>query len=358
MSRVLLALLVLVTMPATAAATTQLIGGPAGKRPHLLTPDLHSVARGPKLPRRTFETVMSPDGDRFAALARRTITVYGRRTGRRLAGVPARGAIDLLWPARRHLVTFGYDRAAGGEVLRSIDLPSGHVRRQVPLDERLGAAASGNRIRVLLRSNAGLRVDEFTAGGKLRRSFRVPLPDGIDPGFSNASLRGDLVMVSYTTGAVAPYQHELVRLGGEVHPVDLAGTVYSFVTPTVLAEAGGHLARIDRTAVAVTREVDIDADQWVVPYRDGVVVGLGRAVYDGDLGLVASNPDARAAAAPPVVRGDRLYGRTVRCTSGGPIHGVVVVDATTAAVVQRRAGAFAIGALGGEISRPGEDGCD
>ena len=358
MSRVLLALLVLVTMPATAAATTQLIGGPTRKGPHFLTPDLLTRVGGPKLPRHTFATVMSPDGDRFAALARTTIALYGRRTGRRRAGVPARGAIELLWPARRHLVTFGYDRASGGEVLRSIDLPSGHVRKQVPLDERLGAATSGNRVRVLLRSNAGLRVDEFTAGGKLRRRFRVPLPDGIDPGFSNASLRGDLVMVSYTTGAVAPYQHELVRLGRGAHPVDLAGTVYSFVTPTVLAEAGGHLARIDRTTLAVTREVEIDADQWVVPYRSGVVVGLGRAVYDGDLDLVASNPDPRPAAAPPVVRGHRLYGRTVRCTSAGPIHGVVVVEARTATVVQRRAGAFAIGALGGAISLPGEDGCD
>lgn len=356
MSRVLLALVVLATMPATAAATPQLIGGPARTAPHFLTPDLHTRAGGPTLPRHTFATVMSPGGDRFAALAPKTIAIYGR-AGRRLARVPARGAIELLWPARRKLVTFGYDRASGQEVLRSIALPSGHVRK-VPLDERLGAATSGNRVRVLLRSSAGLRVDEFTAGGKLRRSFPVPLPGGIDPGFSNASLRGDLVMVSYTTGAVAPYQHELVRLGGGAHPVDLAGNVYSFVTPTVLAEAGGHLVRIDPTALAVTREVDIDADQWVVPFRGGVVVGLGRAVYDLDLDLVASNPEPRAAAAAPVVRGDRLYARTVRCTSAGSIHGVVVVDARTATVVRRRAGGFAIGALGGKISAPGEDGCD
>jgi hypothetical protein len=345
-------------MPATAAASTQLIGGPTQKAPRFLTPDLHVRAGGARLPRSTFATVMSPEGDRFAALARKTIAIHGRRSGRRLAGVPARGAIELLWPARRHLVTFGYDRASGEDVLRSIDLPSGRVRRKVPLDERLGAEKSGNRVRVLLRSSAGLRVDEFTAGGKLRRSFRLPLPAGIDPGFSNASLRGDLVMVSYTTGAVAPYQHELVRLGGGAHPVDLAGNVYSFVTPTVLAEAGGHLARIDPTAESVTREVGIDADQWVVPYRSGVVVGLGRAVYDGDLNLVASNPDPEPAAAAPVVRGDRLYGRTVRCTSAGPVHGVVVVDAATATVVQRREGAFAIGTLGGEFSLPGEDGCD
>ena len=130
------------------------------------------------------------------------------------------------------------------------------------------------------------------------------------------------------------------------------------MTPTVLAEAGGHLARIDRTALSVTREVGIDADQWVVPFGGGVAVGLGRAVYDGNLDLVSSHPEAQHAAGAPIVRGSRLYARTLECTSAGPVHGVAVVDARTATVLQRRAGAFAIGALGGELSLPGEDGCD
>jgi hypothetical protein len=134
--------------------------------------------------------------------------------------------------------------------------------------------------------------------------------------------------------------------------------VYSFVTPDLLVEAGGHLARIDRAAETVVREIEIDAAQWVEPFGGGVVVGLGRALYDGSLDLVADNPQAARAAAAPVVRGRRLYARTIRCPNVGPVRGVVVADARTGKILIRRNGPFAIGRIGGEVSVPGEDGCD
>jgi hypothetical protein len=106
------------------------------------------------------------------------------------------------------------------------------------------------------------------------------------------------------------------------------------------------------------REIEVDPGQWVVPFRSGVAVGLGRAVYDHELDLVAANPSAGRGASAPVALGGRLYGLTLRCTPQGPVHAVVGVDALTGEIITRHSGPFSIGPLGERLSAPGEDGCD
>jgi hypothetical protein len=337
------------------AAAAPLVGGPTGSPLHLLGSDLRARPGGPALPARTTATVLSPDGRRIAALTPMRIAVFARTSGRRLYSVRARGATDVLWPTRDRLVTLG---GSAGEVLRSVALPSGRVGRQVRLPERLGQELAGRQVRVLLRTSTGFRVDAFGAGGTRRHRYGIPVPDGIDPGLARASLRDGLVALSYTTGAVAPYEHALVRLGGASRQVALAGAVYSFVTAEILVDTLGHVARIDPATGRVAREVDVTPGQWVVPFRRGIAVGLGRAVYDRDLQLVAAHPGARRGASAPVALGGRLYGRTLRCTQQGRVHAVVAVDALTGAVVARRNGPFALGRLGERLGTPGEDGCD
>ena len=106
------------------------------------------------------------------------------------------------------------------------------------------------------------------------------------------------------------------------------------------------------------REIEIEPNQWVVPFRGGVAVGLGRAVYDRNLNLDASNPRALRGASPPLAHGRRLYGLTLRCTPKGPVHAAVAADALTGKIITRHNGPFTIGALGERLSAPGEDGCD
>jgi hypothetical protein len=281
--------------------------------------------------------------------------VFARASGRRLYSVGARGATDVLWPTPDRLITLG---GSQGEVLRSVAVPSGRVRKRVQLPERLGQELAGHTVRVLLRTPTGFRVDAFGAGGTRRHRDRIPVPEGIDPGLARASLRDGLVALSYTTGAVAPYEHALVPLDGASSQVALAGAVYSFVTPDILVDTTGHIARIDRAAGRVVRETEIEPGQWVVPLRGGVAVGLGRAVYDHDLDLVASNPSALGGASAPIALGGRLYGLTLRCTPNGPVHAAVGVDAMTGAIVARHDGPFSIGPLGERLSAPADDGCD
>lgn len=107
----------------------------------------------------------------------------------------------------------------------------------------------------------------------------------------------------------------------------------------------------------MVREVGIDADEWVTPFAGGAAVGLGHALYDNALNLVAAHPHLPESAEPVAYRG-RLYARTVTCTGTGPEHGLIVADPRTGTILKRRAVPFAIGRLGGPISRPGEDGCD
>jgi hypothetical protein len=340
---------------AAPAAAAPLVGGPTGSPLHLLSSDLQPRAGGPALPARTTATLHSPDRRRIAALTPTRIVVFARASGRRLSSVNARGATDALWPTADRLITLGGTRA---EVLRSVALPSGRVGKQVRLPERLGQELAGQDVRVLLRTRTGFRVDVFGADGRRRNRYSIPLPDGIDPGLARASLRDGLVALSYTTGAVAPYEHALVRLGEAARPVALAGAVYTFVTPTILADTLGHIARIDRAAGSVEREIEIDLNQWVVPFRRGVAVGLGRAVYDRDLDLEAANPSARRGASAPVALGGRLYALTLRCTPQGPVHAVVAADALTGETLTRRDGRFTIGRLGDRLSAPAEDGCD
>lgn len=344
--------LLVVTPPAASAA---LVGGPTGSPLHLLGKDFKPRAGGPTLPARTTATLLSPDGRRIAALTPKRIVVFARASGRRVYSVSARGATAVLWPTPDRLITLGGSR---GEVLRSMALPSGRAGKQVRLPERLDQELAGRYVRVLLRTRTGFRVDVFGADGMRRARYRIPVPDGIDPGLARASLRDGLVALSYTTGAVAPYEHALVRLGGASHQVELVGAVYTFVTPNILVDAIGHVARIDRATGGVVREIDVESNQWVVPFRSGVAVGLGRAVYDRNLELEAANPRALRGASAPVALGGRLNGRTLRCTPQGPVHAVVAVDALTGEIIERRNGPFSIGSLGERISAPGEDGCD
>jgi hypothetical protein len=320
-----------------------------------LTDDLRPRSGGPRLPARATATVLSPDGRRIAVLTPRRIVVFARASGRRLYGLRARGATDVLWPTADRLITLG---GARGEVLRSVTLPSGRVRKHVRLPERLGQELTGRRVRVLLRTRTGFRVDVFGAKGRLRDRYRIALPEGIDPGLARASLRDGLVALSYTTDAVAPYEHALVGPGETARQVDLAGTVYTFVTPHTLTDTTGHIALIDRAAGNVVRETEIGTSQWVVPFRRGVAVGLGRAVYDRNLDLVAANPRARRGASAPVALDGRLYARTLRCAPTGPVHAAVAADALTGEIITRRRGRFTIGRLGERLSAPGEDGCD
>src|SRR3954471_164725 len=128
-----IALIAVVALPAAADATT-LIGAPGGSPLRLLRSDLTARRGGPALPQNTLATVLSPDRRRFAALTRRRIVVFDRRSGRRVASLPAHGAIAALWPARHRLVTFGFD-AGGSEQLRAVVLATGRITRRVRLAE-------------------------------------------------------------------------------------------------------------------------------------------------------------------------------------------------------------------------------
>jgi hypothetical protein len=324
---------------------------------HLLRPDLTARRGGPVLPQYTFATVLSPDRRRFAALARRQIVVFDRRSARRIATLPAHGAIAALWPAQHRLVTFGFD-AAGNEELRAVRVATGGITRRVRLAERLDAEVSGRRVRVLQRTRGGLELDVFGADGQRRHRHRFDLPTGVTPGLMGGSLRDGMVLLSTTTGAVAPYRHDLVPLGGADHPIGLTGAVYRFLTAGIVADAEGNLASLDRRALTVRREVTDAPSGWLTPVAGGVAVGLGRRLYDSDLAPVAAHPSAPAAASAPVASGTRLYALTRRCTASGRADGAIGVDARTASVVARRKGPFAIGRLGGPVARPAEDACD
>jgi hypothetical protein len=350
-----LMLVLAVLTPGVATAAAPLIGAPVGSPLRLLRADLTARRGSPVLPQDTFATVLSPDGRRFAALTRRRIVVFNRRSGRRLASLPAHGAIAALWPAQRRLVTFGFD-AAGNEQLRSVLVASGRITRRVRLSERLDAEVGGSRVRVLQRTPSGLELDAFGADGRRKRRQRFAAPTGVSPSLMGGSLRDSMVLLSTTTGAVAPYRHDLVPLGGAAHPIGLTGAVYRFVTPSIVADAEGRLARLDRRALTVTREVTDAPGGWLTPFAGGVAVGLGSRVYDSRLALVAAHPSVPAAASAPVASGARLYALTRRCTTAG--HVDAAVGARNGSVVARRKGPFALGRLGGPVARPAEDGCD
>jgi hypothetical protein len=235
---------------------------------------------------------------------------------------------------------------------------SGRVTRRVRLAERLDAEVSGRRVRVLQRTRRGLELDELGADGQRARRRRFGLPTGVTPSFMGGSLRDGMVLLSTTTGAVAPYHHALVPLGGAVHPIDLSGAVYRFVTPGIVADVEGKLASLDRRALSVTREVTDAPGGWLTPVAGGVAVGLGSRLYDRHLALVAAHPSVPAAASAPVASGARLYALTARCTAAGRADGAIGVGARSGSVVARRKGPFAIGRLGGPVARPAEDACD
>jgi hypothetical protein len=357
MTRPLALALVLAALTPTVAAAGSLVGGPQGSPLRLLRPDLTARRGGPVLPRGTVATVLSPDRRRVAALTLRRIVVFERRSGRRVATLPAHGAIAALWPVRRRLVTFGFDGAGNGD-LRSVLVASGRITRRVGLAERLDAEVGGSRVRVLQRTRGGLELDEFRADGRRSGRRRLGLPPGVTPSFMGGSLRDGMVLLSTTTGAVAPYRHELVPPGGPARPIALAGGVYRFVTPGIVADAEGRLAVLDRRTLTVGREVTDAPFGRLTPFAGGVAVGLAARVYDGRLALVASHPAAPAAASAPVASGARLHALTLRCTASGRAEGAIGVAARTGAVLARRRGPFALGQLGGPVARPHIDACD
>ena len=183
-------------------------------------------------------------------------------------------------------------------------------------------------------------------------------PPGVTPSLMGGSLRDGMVLVSTTTGAVAPYRHELVPLGGTAHPIALSGAVYRFVTPGIVADVEGKLASLDRRALTVRREVTDAPGGRLTPFAGGVAVGLGSRLYDSRLALVAAHPSVPAAASAPVASGARLYSLTLRCTAAGRADGAIGVAARTGSVAARRKGPFALGRLGGPVARPAEDACD
>src|SRR6188472_778026 len=156
----LVPVLVLGLLTSGVATAGTLIGAPAGSPLRVLRSDLTARRGNPVLPRDTLATVLSPDRRRFAALTRRRIVVFNRRSGRRVASLPAHGAIAALWPTRRRLVTFGFDRA-GNEQLRAVLAATGRITRRVRLAERLDAELGGTRVRVLQRTGRGLELDAF-----------------------------------------------------------------------------------------------------------------------------------------------------------------------------------------------------
>jgi hypothetical protein len=348
---------VLVILTPGVATAAPLVGGPAGSPLHVLRPDLTARRGGPVLPVRTFATVLSPDRRRFAALTRERIVLFDRRSGRRIAGVSAHRPVAALWPARRRLVTFGFD-AAGNEELRSVLVRTGRITRRVRLAERLDAEVADGRVRVLQRTRDGLELDVFRADGRRVGRRRFAPRAGVSPSLMGGSLRDGMVLLSTTTGAVAPYRHDLVPLGGTAHPIGLTGAVYRFVTPSIVADAEGRLARLDRRALTVEREVTDAPGGWLTPFAGGVAAGLGSRLYDRRLEVVAAHPSAPAAASAPVASGGRLYALTLRCRVAGRADGAIGVRAQTGSVVARHTGPFAIGRLGGPVARPAEDGCD
>ena len=172
------------------------------------------------------------------------------------------------------------------------------------------------------------------------------------------SLRDGMVLLSSTTGAVAPYRHALIPLGGADHPIALTGAVYRFVSPSIVADAEGNLARLDRRALTVSREVTDAPGGWLTPVAGGVAVGLGNLLYDSHLALLDAHPSVPAAASSPIASGAHLYALTLRCTAAGRVEGAVGVAARTGSVVARRKRPFALGRLGGPVARPAKDACD
>jgi hypothetical protein len=211
---------------------------------------------------------------------------------------------------------------------------------------------------VLQRTRRGLELDEFGADGRRGRRHRFPLPPGVTPSLMGGSLRDGMVLVSTTTGMVAPYRHALAPLGVAAHPIGLSGAVYRFVTSSIVADVEGKLARVDRRALTVRREVIDVPGGWLTPVAGGVAVGLGNRLYDSHFALVAAHPSVPAAASAPVASGARLYALTLRCSVSGRADGAIGVGARTGSVFARRKGPFALGRLGGPVATPAEDACD
>jgi hypothetical protein len=284
---------------------------------------------------------------------------FDRATGRRIRTRPLGGLQPTVWLSRNHVLMTGFDEAAPA-TFEVLNVKTGRIR-PVPVTGRV-TDVDGRH--VLL---GGLEVVTFGARGGVRQRIAVP---PLGENYVTGRIDGDRVLVS---PIAAPQEHALVTLDyadgtATSQPLDLAGGVYDWVTPTVLA-TDADLAKIDRGTSAVVREVQyaqpLGVDQEpVTPFEGGAVIGLARERYDADLNLVATNPEVSLYGGPAFIRGDRIYGRrvpTLQCGFGldpGP-PGTQIADVRTGAVIRQFSGGHRLGLLGsGYLTAPNDDDCD
>jgi hypothetical protein len=214
------------------------------------------------------------------------------------------------------------------------------------------------RMVVYHSEGAAFTIDVYGAAGRRQRSVPVPLFPGVPDYYNTVTVRGKLVLVNGELTDGTPTV-ALMPLGDPLRPRDLPGDGfgYGFVTDDLLADPGaGHLARIDPDTGEVLRVVDTEPFQYATPYAGGIILGLGRAVYDHHLNLVADNPGAEEPMSYVVAHGNRLYARTFTCFPYST--GAVIADAGTGAILARPAGDRSFGVLGAYVSAPNSDDCD
>ena len=250
----------------------------------------------------------------------------------------------------------GFD-AAGSEELRAVLVATGRITRRVRLAERLDAEVSGSRVRV---SSAPAAASNSMSSAPTESGVAA-IASVCPPASPPASWAAHCAAAWCSCRAPPARSRRTVTIWSRSaadHAIGLTGTVFRFVTPSIVADAGGNLAGLDRRALTVAREVTDAPGGWLTPVAGGVAVGLGSRLYDSHLALVAAHPSVPAAASAPVASGARLYALTLRCAVAGRVDGAIGVGARTGAVVARRKGPFAIGRLGGPVARPAEDACD
>ena len=227
----LMLVLVLAVLTPGAAAATPLIGGAGGVAFASASARLDRAPRRPRAAARHLRhrAVAGPPAvcRSHPAADRRVQPTLGPARCRSARPRGDRCALASAAPTRDVRLRCRRQRGAPSSTGR--DRP---ITRRVRLAERLDAEVSGRRVRVLQRTRGGLELDEFGADGQRGHRHRFGLPAGVTPSFMGGSLRDGMVLVSTTTGAVAPYRHDLVLLGGAEHPIGLTGAVYRFVTPS------------------------------------------------------------------------------------------------------------------------------
>lgn len=338
--RTLIASAVLLAAAPSASAAT-IIGSVDGGPTRILDANLKAVPGTPALPAGIEGTVLSPNGKRVAAwsVRDRRLTVHSRKT----FGVQERLriplAIDVFWPSRHHIVITAVDSNANRSIVRSYDL-----KRDTARTWRFGGSISdvelaGRRLRLVRQSEGepGFQrgdhiVTELGAGGETKLSWKVPAPPT-----ARMDIEDGLLMVSHDA------DHWLIPVGGEPHGIELPAGHYGW-TGHDFVYGNGRIARIDRSAPAVAKTIDIGITETPTPYRGGLVIGFGRERYDANLERVAQNPDPARVAGTMIIAGDRLYASVFDC---GDNPAVAIADARTGKAIRRVPGKRRYGVLGG-----------